>query len=213
MRLPTLVRWGILSGGLCSVLAACADAPSATTGPVAYDASASLVADGVATAYVDPRWPSQINVGGHKIRIPANTICDPLTTRYGPTEWDQPCTPATLPIIFTITYSVVNKHAQLTVSPDVRFVPSADPAQWVYLSLREQTFDDSLKYNILWWNPQGGWVDESLTDPTLRATIDKPFVTRRLKHFSGYSVTAGRAESRGDDASGDTSMDGGPTGY
>jgi hypothetical protein len=213
MRLPTLVRWGILSGGLCTVLAACADAPSAATGPVAYDATASLIGDGVSVVTVDPRSQTVLNVGDHKIRIPANTICNPLTTLYGPTEWDQPCTPATLPIVFTITYSVVNKHAQITLSPDVRFVPSADPAQWVYLSLREPSLDETLKYNILWWNPQGGWVDESLTDSTLRATVQNPFITRRVKHFSGYSVTAGRAEASGDGATDGTSMDGTPTGY
>jgi hypothetical protein len=218
MRLPTLVRWGILSGGLCSLLTACADAPSASTGPVVYDAPSaaapvSLLGDGVAVVTVDPKVNNVFNLADFKIRIPANTICDPSTTRYGTTEWEQPCTPATSPIVFTVVYSVINKHARLNVFPDVRFVPSVDPAQWVYMSLREPQIDETLKYNILWWNPLAGWVDESLTDPSVRTTVDKPFITRRVKHFSGYSVTAGRAEASGDDATDGTSMDGTPTGY
>ena len=30
---------------------------------------------------------------------------------------------------------------------------------------REPALDETLSYNILWWNPAAGWVDESLTDP------------------------------------------------
>ena len=47
---------------------------------------------------------------------------------------------------------------------------------------------------ILWFY-KGEWIDESITDATLETRADgrNGRVYRRIKHFSGYLVTAGRA--------------------
>jgi hypothetical protein len=82
-------------------------------------------------------------------------------------------------------------------STDVRFAPSSDPAQWVVMSLKlNRKLDARRFYNIYWWDG-GRWVDESLTDAALTPWTDHSTntVSRRLKHFSGYSVTAGRREA------------------
>ena len=34
------------------------------------------------------------SIGRSGVYFPPNSICDPATTSYGPTEWDKPCTPA-----------------------------------------------------------------------------------------------------------------------
>jgi hypothetical protein len=66
--------------------------------------------------------------------------------------------------------------------------------RWVILSLHDQRrLRTGDVYDILYSDTGAdSWVDESLTDPTLRAWIDifHNSVVRRVKHFSGYLVTA-----------------------
>ena len=56
--------------------------------------------DTVVTTFMTRPWvPATFFVGGvHKITFPAQSVCDPAVTRYGPTEWDKPCRPATQPV-------------------------------------------------------------------------------------------------------------------
>ena len=46
---------------------------------------------------------------------------------------------------------------------------------------------------ILWYDAAAGkWIDESQSDPTLKARAESGnLVTRRLKHFSGYLLWVG----------------------
>src|SRR5688500_19005161 len=39
------------------------------------------------------------NIGPHYVYFPANAICDPAKSTYGPTEWDKPCVLITRPIM------------------------------------------------------------------------------------------------------------------
>jgi hypothetical protein len=183
-------------------LAACSEGP---TSPVAIapspDAGPLMSISGrgqVTGSRVFTIWPGLVlaeKFGDHVISIPANTVCDPETSGYGAQYWDLPCAPATRPIQVTATWSEVNGRPVVSFSPDLRFAPSDDPSQWVKLTLRDtKGIDPELYYTILWRDTQSGqWVDESQSDPTLRARTEQSgnLVVRRLKHFSDYSIWSG----------------------
>ena len=63
------------------------------------------------------------------------------------------------------------------------------------LSLKDsKDIDPQLYYTILWFDRDlKAWVDESATDPTLKAKLNPSgnLVTRRLKHFSEYALWSG----------------------
>jgi len=41
---------------------------------------------------IDPSRNITYNLGaGNAITFPQGSLCDPYTSSYGPTEWDQPC--------------------------------------------------------------------------------------------------------------------------
>jgi hypothetical protein len=150
---------------------------------------------GTRSFVVYPGLPMGQRFGDHVLFLPANSICDPATSGYDAALWDAPCAPLQEPIQITATWSTVNDRPVISFSPDLRFAPSDDESRWVTLSLKDSRgIDPSLYYAILWFDKQGGaWVDESQTDPTLKARTNQSgnLVTRRLKHFSDYSLYSG----------------------
>src|SRR5207253_7504029 len=109
-------------------LAACSDTvtdPSSAAALRPSGAHMILATTTVTTALVDPRIDNvYVSETGDRLVIPAYAICS-LTSGYGPQFWNQSCTPASAPILFTITSSIDTfRHAKLTVQPDVRFSPS-----------------------------------------------------------------------------------------
>lgn len=141
-------------------------------------------------------------LGAHAVYFPASSICDPELSRYGVTEWDKPCTPITAPIAIHAELREQDGRSWVEFSPDIRFVPSDNPEQWVYLFMRT-TASDGRKLTRkdappIYWSPAIGVVgiDESLEDPTMKTKWDKRLggVYRRIKHFSIYNVFCGRTE-------------------
>jgi hypothetical protein len=210
MRAGRLLRWGTVAAGLAVGIMACSDtstAPSemAVAEPVVNGEWLSVSGsgsyyEGQFRFELDPNRNYDVQAGGNRLRIPAGVICDPSTTRYGKDEWDKPCKVAARKFTLTVQYKLGNDAPEIRLQPDIRFAPSVDPTRWVTLSMKVYDRMDPLEsYNILWYN-SGRWVDESKTDPSLRPFEDRAFnrVTRRLKHFSGYSVTAraGASEER-----------------
>lgn len=152
--------------------------------------------DNVATLTIDPNVSRTYAFGLNWIYFPAHSICDPATSGYGMTLWDTPCTPASQPIQVTVHWSGKGGYAFAQFSPELRFVPadSRSPYRWVVLSLHtNRTLHTADAYGILYDSGDGQYVDESLSDPTLRAWLDPIHnaVYRRVKHFSGYMVAAG----------------------
>jgi hypothetical protein len=150
--------------------------------------------DTIQTLRIDPNVSRTYAFGENWIYFPMRSICDPATSGYGPTLWDAPCTPLAHPITVTVHWSSKGGHAFAKFSPDLRFVPAdaRSTSRWVILSLHDhRRIHDLDAYSILYDGPNG-WVDESLTDATLRAWIDPLHnsVVRRVKHFSGYMVAA-----------------------
>jgi hypothetical protein len=151
--------------------------------------------ENVATLTIDPNVSRTYSFGQNWIYFPAHSICDPATSGYGSTLWDAPCTAVSQPITVTVEWSSKGGYAYAHFSPELRFVPasSRDVFHWVVLSFHtSKKLHELDAYTILYNCGDDVWVDESLTDPTLRAWLDPTHdsVYRRVKHFSGYMVAA-----------------------
>jgi hypothetical protein len=150
--------------------------------------------EGSRTFTIWPALPVFEKFGDHVLTMPANAICDPATSGYGAAYWDAPCARAWRPIQVTATWGVRGGRPVISFSPDLRFAPSNNAQQWVNLSLRDpKGFKPEMYYAILWYDAEAGrWVDESQADLTLKArTSAGNLVTRRLKHFSDYTLWVG----------------------
>jgi hypothetical protein len=140
---------------------------------------------------VDPRVDVSLGGATDMVSIPANSICRPGVSGYGPEYWDRPCSPATAPITFEVESWTDKKTGQPRVefTPDVRF----SPAKMVGLYLKSTTAQTAQMPSILWCTNKSKCVDEALTDKSLATQRDRTsgYVYRRVKHFSGYMVSVG----------------------
>jgi hypothetical protein len=165
--------------------------------------------DVIVTAMSDDSTSADIDVtstggkftlGKHGIYFPAGSICDPSTSTYGVTEWDQPCDPATEPVHVHAELRTVDGQETIDFTPALRFVPSSDPMQYVWLYMRTDSANvaDASQFNLAWAPFAGGSaVDESHLDATMRTYLwqEGGIVFRRIKHFSAYQVIIGLAPS------------------
>ena len=146
------------------------------------------------------------NLGPHAIYFPAHAICDPATSSYGPGEWDAPCTPLTEPIRFRAEIRHMDGRSWVDFSPAVRFVPTDEPANavWLYMKTASLSTDSDsaltmLRHMSVLYSPALGdlGVNEALTDPSLKTYVwlAGGVAFRRIKHFSGYNVYSGRSDS------------------
>lgn len=202
MSRPVALR--VLTLAALAVSTACAgDAATAPVGPAIDGAAFARGTHGkqvdvslTETITVDPTRSRTYHFGQNWVYIPANVVCT-LETPYGPSEWDRPCDRATAPIQLTVTVGTdVEGYPTASFSPDLRFAPAATPYRWVFLGLKVQRPLDLEGYGIL-YQPTGSdiLIDESATDPTLRAWRARGnVVARRIKHFSGYNVSLGFTE-------------------
>ena len=133
-----------------------------------------------------------VDLGNHAVVFPANSVCDPATSSYGPGTWDDPCKPLQSPIKVHAEVRRTNGQTAVDFTPSLRFVPSNDPARWVWLVLYTPSAvgkSDLSGFNILWESGLGApAVDETPLDSSLRTYIDtwQGLSLRRIKHFSGY---------------------------
>ena len=219
MHVSTLVRRSVALLVVLAAASACSDAtnaPQATERP-AFDVQAlqpeasrsggwsssqqQAGEDNVATLTIDPNVSHTYAFGLNWIYFPSHSICDPTTSGYGVTLWDAPCTALDQPIQVTVHWSSRGGYAFAQFSPELRFVPAdaRTPSRWVVLSLHTNRQLHTLDaYNIL-YDAGAAYVDESITDPTLRAWLDPLHnaVYRRVKHFSGYMVSAANSDFGG----------------
>lgn len=188
---------------LVATLAACGDAVAPRA---AATDSAPVFGGGVATALtrsdtttftitIDPRHTTYYNLGdGNSLTFPAGSVCDPHES-YGVTEWDKPCAAAKRTVAEHVSaWLDKDGHPRVDFSPNLRFVPSAQPNNWVVITFADYAASLDAWYNILYCpSITGACYDESKTDASL-VTSRNPVtgkVTRRIKHFSGYLVGAG----------------------
>ena len=199
------VRGSAAIAMLAGLLTACSEGPTAPQ-YAGFDRSDALMAKGgsgngapglKAGSRSFTIWPGAATFekfGDHTLYIPANVTCDPATSGYSSAHWDAPCARATEPIKVTATWTTINNRPVIGFSPDLRFAPSSQESHWVILALRDtKSVDPERYYAILWFDREAGkWVDESKADPTLeaQASLSGNLVTRRLKHFSEYTLVS-----------------------
>src|SRR5687768_10882708 len=91
-----IIVGGFLLLGACSSDAptTAPAAPKATKADVIVEATTTTEDSIIVNLRVTPTggWYA---IGKSGVYFPPNSICEPATTSYGPTEWDKPCTPAT----------------------------------------------------------------------------------------------------------------------
>lgn len=139
------------------------------------------------------------NLGPHGVYFPADAICDPAVSTYGPGEWDKPC--RTLRQSIEIHAEIRYQDGQHIVdfTPSLRFKPSRRESEWTYMYMRVGaggSLHPSDHLNILWIPYIGAeGVDESIDDPTQKTFMHHPtgYAVRRIKHFSGYQAHDGRS--------------------
>jgi hypothetical protein len=139
--------------------------------------------------------------GNHAVVFPAQSICDPATSSYGAGTWDQPCAPLQSTLKVHAEVRRIDGQTWVDFRPSLRFVPSTNPARWVWIVMYTPeaigaASADLQNFNILWANQLGGsTVDEAPADSTLRTYVDTwmGISLRRIKHFSGYTIGAGRS--------------------
>ena len=181
------------------LLGACNDGPMAPRQGAPSQVAATVVSTGTigdtsVTVVSINAWEKQtfnIDAGNNKIVLPANSICS-LTSSYGPSEWNQPCTPETGTVTMTVrSWSDAAGRPRIDVQPHMRFNPAAEP---VMLRLRDRNGTSPDKA-IGYCPDLGACYDESLTDGSLITFRDKNGnYIRRIKHFSGYNITTGYSE-------------------
>ena len=188
--------WRIGLAALLAVsLSACGDEGASPLAPRSINAA--LTSDTVVTEFTV--WPGggKYNIAGtHRIVFPAAAICDLATSGYGAKLWDAPCVPSALPVRITAkSWLDASGHPQVDFQPAMRFSPTLGDGVQLFLMDKKSAYDPSAKILYCAGTTSSTCVDESLTDPSLATRTDAPngFVYRRIKHFSGYNVTAGRA--------------------
>ena len=192
-----------LSAAMIIIVAACARdtlAPKPATmppGAIRPDVIVNFVADDQLSAdfTVTPSG-GLFQLGNHAVYFPANSICDPATSGYGPDQWDAPCTPATEPIQFHAEIRQSNGRTWIDFSPAVRFVPTDDSNSYVWLYMKSAAaFDpNNLPALSILFSQQIGdpGVNEAVADPTLKTYVwaQGGVTFRRIKHFSVYNQTS-----------------------
>jgi hypothetical protein len=149
-------------------------------------------------------------LGPHAIFFPANAICNPATSSYGPTEWDAPCDVLTEPIRFHAEIRVHEGRSYVDFTPAVRFVPTNDPANavWLYMKTSALSTDPdsaiaALRRMSVRYSMSIGdiGINEARADSTLRTYVwlDGGIAFRRVKHFSGYNVWDGWGRTASDE--------------
>ena len=138
-------------------------------------------------------------LGKHAVVFPARSICDPSVSSYGAGTWDTPCVALKGALKIHATIRTAKLGTWVDFSPSLRFVPSDDSSQWVYIYMYTPGAigaTDLSKYAILWAPEIGAnGVNDAAGDYTLRTYIDTKsgIGMRRIKHFTGFGTSSGRS--------------------
>jgi hypothetical protein len=146
---------------------------------------------------IDPTRSTTYQLGaGNTITFPAGSLCD-VNSTYGGGQWDKSCAVSTSTVtVNTKAWLDAQGYAHIDFDKHIRFVPTANPAGWVMLSLYDYGAATTpwTKINYCPSSVANSCIDESINDPSV-ATMKDPItgkLIRRVKHFSGYSLTSGR---------------------
>jgi hypothetical protein len=200
---------------LLGLVAACADTP--TTAPATGSARNTYVmtttlsqtststnaqqvriGDTVVTVFVlgtNTNNGASVNLGFQsKIEFPfqVGSVCDPLLSSYGTGTWNDACVPLNRNITITAkTWLNAKGKLETDFQPALRFVPGLSKS--VTLTLKDAAKAGTrIDFCTLL-----SCINEAAMDPSLATRLDpnNGFVSRIIKHFSGYTITADRTGS------------------
>src|ERR1035437_156041 len=138
-------------------------------------------------------------LGKHAVVFPARSICDPERSSYGAGTWDSPCTALKGALRIHASVRTATLGTWIDFKPSLRFVPSNDSRQWVYIYMYTPNVigaKDLSKYSILFAPAIGAQgIDEAAANASLRTYVDTwgGITMRRIQHFTGYMNSSGRS--------------------
>ena len=147
------------------------------------------VADGTYSVTFDPSHDQSFSLGPNHLDIPANAVCNLVTSGYGPAYWNHGCSPQTLAVTLTVVIkNAASSNPSVNFYPAMRFNPDKNVRLFMYAPNVSST--DAKNWLMFYCPDIGKCVDESLTDSALATYIDysSNVLFRRVKHFSGYTV-------------------------
>lgn len=209
------VQW-LFAGAAILAAAACGESASGPTTPRDLSPKAPVF-DYTATSYVlgltqqdfvVTSAGGSFNVGGlYMLNFPANSVCDPARSTYGATEWDKSC-------ITLDEGQAVKIHAVLALTSDglsIDFTPALRFSPTTSVTISTGIFASLIKANrdyfaknpsalnplaILYSSTLGAaGSSDYVRDASIVTNVDLStgLIWRRVKHFSGYSMTTGDA--------------------
>ena len=192
-----------LSAAMIIIVAACSrDMMSPTVaslppGAIRPDVIVDFVADDSLSAdFTVTPTGGLFKLGKHAIFFPENSICNPATSSYGPEHWDEACEPLADNIQIHAEIRKADGRTWIDFTPALRFVPTEDPNQYVWLYMKsDAAFDvnNLPELSILFSHDMGDpGINEALNDQTLKTYVwaEGGVTFRRIKHFSIYNQTS-----------------------
>lgn len=201
----------ILVAGAAFIAAACRDSIAPTRsvglqtfgGPVVFSVAVNHDVQTKTTVFtIDPAG-GRVKVGDFWLDYPASSVCNPETSGYGPETWELPCETLDAPITITATTWREGQVSYVDFSPDIRFAPDKE----VFLSTKRKAKDaEEFQSFHMWYFVTVGETrytfDEAAVDQTVQTQreFSSKRVWRRVKHFSGISLSSGEPcdETMGD---------------
>jgi len=213
------IATAVMVGGIVVASSACStDALDQSTGPRSLAPSSANHDTGKSTAFpdmskdgtyfvnLDPTVANTLVMGANKLDIPAGSVCDLLTSGYGPSFWNLPCVPEARTVQLTITISSSGgPGTSIDFYPALRFNPLSKVM--LTLSAPNVSVQDAKNWVILYCATSTSWtsgsgsggsgtgsgskcVNEALNDKDLQTFInyDAKQLFRRIKHFSMYTA-------------------------
>jgi hypothetical protein len=141
------------------------------------------------------------------VNFPANSVCNPDRSSYGPTEWDKDCSTlrADESVRVQARLRLTSTGVAVDFSPALRFAPntqvtlSTDIFASVLASNRSYFSANHQALNLLAVNYSASLgnsgVADYTADPTVMTHVNLATGTiwRRVKHFSGYAMAGGES--------------------
>jgi hypothetical protein len=213
MRLPMTARYRISTLATLAAAVLLAGCSGETTAPKAVPtmsqqrispfaptaAQRALVgiSNGTYALTFDPSQDNAFTLGANYLSLPANAVCKlDGSSGYGVEYWNQSCVPETDSVTISVTISDADTdHPRLDFYPAMRFNPETSVSLYVYVPVG---MDDFMKSWVMkYCDDSDKCTNEAKHDGDLASFADQSsqMVFRRIKHFSGYTVT-----SRADEA-------------
>jgi hypothetical protein len=204
----------LISVGLSLVIVAgCSDTSTAPSAPAqrslapaapAFDySSGGSFGDARSSFTVGASGGTRSVAGLFNVNFPAGSICDPDLSSYGEGTWDSSCVALARDIQITATVRLTSTGLAVDFAPELRFVPSkvVTVSTDIFAPVIRANRDyfsrnpSALRPLAMYYSPflGGARVPDYIRDPSLVTHIDLQTgrIWRRIKHFSGYSVTTG----------------------